>query len=189
MPAGLSRAGRTHHHRRVEPRDVLRANLCICGAVRARLLAVRGVCRTLPGGTAPRRHDDVAEGAPAALRRGRPVKRLLVTIVILGAGIAFYAWYSRTSPDASPDSIAGYAFAILGTLFAILAGVLFARRRRLHKKRVGQLHASLQWHMCFAVIALVFLFLHSFGNFNPRTGTYALYGMIALAVSGFVGKM
>ncbi len=117
------------------------------------------------------------------------MKRLLVTILILGAGIAFYAWYSRTSPDASPDSIAGYAFAILGSLFAILAGVLFARRRRLHKKRVGQLHASLQWHMCFAVVALAFLFLHSFGNFNPRTGTYALYGMIALAVSGFVGKM
>lgn len=117
------------------------------------------------------------------------MKRLLVTILILGAGIAFYAWYSRTSPDASPDSIAGYGFAILGTLFAIMAGVLFSRRRRQPKKRVGQLHASLQWHMCFAVIALVFLFLHSFGNFNPRTGTYALYGMIALAVSGFIGKM
>src|SRR5262249_509616 len=28
----------------------------------------------------------------------------------------------------------------------------------------------------------------SFGNFNPRTGTYALYGMIALTVSGVVGR-
>jgi hypothetical protein len=30
--------------------------------------------------------------------------------------------------------------------------------------------------------------MHSFGNFNPRTGTYALYGMIALVISGFVGR-
>jgi len=118
------------------------------------------------------------------------VKRLFVTIIVLGAGIAVYVWYSRISPDTSPDSVAGYGFAILGTFFLVLAGVLYTLRRRLHKKRViGQLHASLQWHMCFAVIGLVFLFLHSFGNFNPRTGTYALYGLIALAVSGFIGKM
>src|SRR5260370_17750055 len=30
--------------------------------------------------------------------------------------------------------------------------------------------------------------MHSFGNFNPRSGTYALYGMIALVVSGAVGR-
>lgn len=37
-------------------------------------------------------------------------------------------------------------------------------------------------------MALVLLFLHSFGNFNPRTGTYALYAMVALAISGFIGR-
>ncbi|HEV2583976.1 MAG TPA: hypothetical protein VGT44_24185, partial [Ktedonobacteraceae bacterium] len=116
--------------------------------------------------------------------------RVIVTLLLLSGGIAFYAWYSRTSQDASPDSVAGYALAILGTLFIIMAGVLFSRRRRIHKNRVvGQLHASLQWHMIFAIVGLEFLFLHSFGNFNPRTGTYALYGMIALAISGVIGRL
>jgi len=32
------------------------------------------------------------------------------------------------------------------------------------------------------------ILMHSFGNFNAKTGTYALYGMMALLVSGFVGR-
>lgn len=117
------------------------------------------------------------------------IVRLCVMFIVIGGGIAFYIWYSRNSNDASPDSIAGYGYAIVGTLFIVLAGILFSLRRRSHKGRaIGQLHASLQWHMCFAVAGLVFLFLHSFGNFNARTGTYALYGMIALAISGVVGR-
>jgi hypothetical protein len=116
--------------------------------------------------------------------------RICITLALMGGGIAFYVWYTRHHLDASPDSIAGYAFAIIGTLFAILAGILYSIKRRSHKKRVvGKLHASLGWHMCFAILALVFLFLHSFGNFNPRTGTYALYGMIALAISGVIGRL
>ncbi len=39
------------------------------------------------------------------------------------------------------------------------------------------------------MLGLFLLFLHSFGNFNPRTGTYALYGMVALVISGFVGRL
>ena len=121
---------------------------------------------------------------------GGQVLHVFITLALMGGGIAFYMWYGRHSSDASPDSIVGYAFAITGMLFAILAGILFSRRRRSHKKRVvGKLNASLQWHMCFALLALVFLFLHSFGNFNPRTGTYALYGMIALAISGVIGRL
>ncbi|GAC1568684.1 MAG: hypothetical protein NVS3B14_18780 [Ktedonobacteraceae bacterium] len=121
---------------------------------------------------------------------GGQALRLLITLALIGTGVAFFSWYTSHSTDAAPDSAAGYGFAIIGTLFVALAGILYSFRRRVRKKRaVGQLHASLQWHMCFAIIGLVFLFLHSFGNFNPRSGTYALYGMIALAVSGVVGRL
>jgi len=116
-------------------------------------------------------------------------KRFLVIFVGVVIGVVFYVWYSQHSNDVSPDSIAGYSYAIIGTLFLLLAAFLYTLKRRSHKKRtVGQLHTSLNWHICFGVLGLVFLFLHSFGNFNPRTGTYALYGMIALAISGFVGR-
>jgi fumarate reductase subunit D len=115
--------------------------------------------------------------------------RPLVIILGVVAGIVFYVWYIRHSNDASPDSIAGYAYAIIGTLFLLMAAILYSLRHRSHKKRtVGQLHKSLNWHICFGVLGLAFLFLHSFGNFNLRTGTYALYGMIALTLSGMVGR-
>ena len=116
-------------------------------------------------------------------------KRFLVIFVGVVIGVVSYVWYSQHSNDVSPDSIAGYSYAIIGTLFLLLAAFLYTLKRRSHKKRiVGQLHTSLNWHICFGVLGLVFLSLHSFGNFNPRTGTYALYGMIALAISGFVGR-
>ncbi len=116
-------------------------------------------------------------------------KRSLVIILGVTVGIVLFVWYIQHSNDVSPDSIAGYTYAIIGTLFLLLAAVSYSLKRRSHKKKtVGQLHTSLNWHICFGVLGLVFLFLHSFGNFNPRTGTYALYGMIALALSGMIGR-
>lgn len=115
-------------------------------------------------------------------------KRLLVILLGVAVGVGFFVWYIQHSSDASPDSIAGYAYAITGTLFLLLAAVLYSLKRRSHKKTPGQLHRSLNWHICFGVLGLVFLFLHSFGNFNLRTGTYALYGMIALVISGMIGR-
>ncbi len=116
-------------------------------------------------------------------------KRFLVIFLGVAVGIVFFVWYFQHSDDISPDSIAGYAYAIIGTLFLLLAAILYSLKRRSHKKRtVGKLHKSLNWHICFGVLGLVFLCLHSFGNFNPRTGTYALYGMIALALSGMIGR-
>src|SRR5947209_12737174 len=94
------------------------------------------------------------------------VVRLLFTFIVIGGGIAFYIWYSRNSDDASPDSIAGYGYAIVGTLFVVLAGIRFTRRRRSHKGgAIGHLNASLQWHLCLGLEGLGFLFLHSFGIF------------------------
>jgi hypothetical protein len=121
---------------------------------------------------------------------GSNVVRILITLLIMIAAIVFFVWYMRHSNDASPDSLVGFGFAISGTFFLILAAILYSRRRRSHKKEVvGKLNASLQWHICFAVLGLTLLCLHSFGNFNPRSGTYALYGMVALVISGFVGRM
>ena len=108
-------------------------------------------------------------------------------LVIAGAG-GFFLWYSRVSKDLTPDSIAGYSFAILGTFFALMAGIRFSLYRRSRKRGLGQLNGSLNWHIAFAVIAFFLLMLHSFGNFNPRSGTFALYAMIALVVCGFIGR-
>jgi hypothetical protein len=109
------------------------------------------------------------------------------TLAVIVLSVVLFVLYGHLSNDPTPDSFAGYTYAIVGTLFMLMATVGYARRRS-RKRAVGQLNASLHWHISFGMIALVLFFLHSFGNFNPRTGTYALYGMIALVISGIIGR-
>ncbi len=113
---------------------------------------------------------------------------VLVVLFVIGASGGLYIWYSHNGSDPYPDSIPGLAYAVAGTAFLVLAGVVYTFRRRSRKRGIGQLNASLQWHIGFGVMGLALLFMHSFGNFNPRSGTFALYGMIAVVVSGFVGR-
>ncbi len=114
---------------------------------------------------------------------------LLVTVIVVGAGSSFYIWYCQFGNDRAPDSLAGYSFAIAGTLCTALATTLYAIRRRSQKLTMGQLNAALNWHVFFAVMGIAFLLMHSFGNFHAKTGTYALYGLITLIVSGCVGRV
>jgi len=117
------------------------------------------------------------------------VTGLIVTLIIIGLTGAFYIWYSQSGNDTAPDGIAGLSYATIGTIFLILALVLYSLRRRLRKRAIGKLHASLNWHMFFAITGLILLLMHSFGNFNPVSGTYAFCGMIALTLSGLVGRV
>jgi hypothetical protein len=114
---------------------------------------------------------------------------LLVTILGMAIAYGLNVAYMHFSNDLSPDSIAGYTDAIVGSAFMLIAAIRYSVYRRSRKRALGQLNGSLNWHMCFGVLGLFILFLHAFGNFNPRTGTYALYGMIALVVSGIIGKV
>ena len=113
---------------------------------------------------------------------------MVVMVLLILLGIAVFVWSIRFSGDASPDSMVGYGFAITGTAFILFAAVRYSLYRRSRKRAVGKLNASLHWHIAFGIVGLVLLCLHSFGNLNPRTGTYALWGMIALVISGFIGR-
>ena len=112
----------------------------------------------------------------------------IVTFLVVTLGIIVFAVYYQNGNDLTPDSIAGYAYAIAGTTFMLLAALRYTLYRISRKRGVGKLNTSLYWHISFGIIALAFLFMHSFGHLNPRTGTYALYGMIALVVSGIIGR-
>ena len=129
-----------------------------------------------------------------ATRRPRRVGWLrgqwLVALVgaLLGGGLAYgYVAYWR-SADVSPDSRYGYLFAIAGTTLLALTGIGYTLRKRLWRGRLGLLHTALSWHIVGGLLGLAFILAHSVGNFNPRTGTYALYSLIALVVSGVIGK-
>jgi hypothetical protein len=116
------------------------------------------------------------------------ITTIVVTLLLVAVATAIFIVYSRLSNDVSPDSIAGYGYAFTGSALLVLAAIGYTRQRSSLKRGVGKLNGALNWHICFAVVGLVVLFMHSFGNFNPRTGTYALYGMIALVLSGFIGR-
>jgi hypothetical protein len=118
-------------------------------------------------------------------RRGAP---LAVALLVALGLIALYTLYLR-SDDISPDSVYGYAFAIGGTALLTLVGAGYVVRKRLRRNWAGLLHTALRWHIAGAGLALLLILMHSAGNFHPRTGTYALYSLLALVVSGIVGKL
>ena len=120
---------------------------------------------------------------------GSWVSGLLVTLFVTGLAGVFYLWYTQSGNDTAPDSMVGLAYAVVGTIFLVVAAGLYSLRRRLRKRAIGQLHASLNWHMFFALMGLAAIFMHSFGHFAPISGTFALYGMIALTISGLVGRV
>lgn len=109
--------------------------------------------------------------------------------LLVGGGLAYgYLAYLR-SDDVSPDSVSGYGFAIAGTLLLALVGVGYVLRKRLRRNWSGLLHTALTWHVVGGVFGLALILMHATGNFHPRTGTYALYGLIALVVSGLIGRL
>jgi hypothetical protein len=114
---------------------------------------------------------------------------LAVTLVVVGLSGAFYAWYRVSAKDLTPFSPTGVWYGVIGTVFLVFAAVLYSLRRRSRKRATGQLNASLNWHIFIAVMGLAILFMHSFGHFDPISGTYALLGMVVLALSGLAGRM
>jgi hypothetical protein len=112
-----------------------------------------------------------------------------LTVLAVGAGlICLYRVYLRSN-DVAPDSSAGYSFAVAGTLLLLLTGAGYVLRKRLRRHWPGRLNTMLTWHMAGGLLGLLLIVLHAAGNFNPRTGTYALYGLIGVVVSGIVGRV
>lgn len=116
------------------------------------------------------------------------LKGFVIFCLLTGMSAAFYLWYNQSGYNTSPAGPVALAFATAGTVCFILAALLYSLRRRSRKRAIGQLNASLNWHVIFALLGVVFILIHSFGNFNPISGTYAFFGLVALSLSGLVGR-
>lgn len=113
---------------------------------------------------------------------------LLATVGMIALALASLLIYTHVSDDRSPFGLAGLAYGIAGLLFMGLASLAYTLLRRSRERVVGALNASLYWHISFGVIALFLIFLHSFGNFEPVSGTYALCALVSLVISGLIGR-
>lgn len=90
--------------------------------------------------------------------------------------------------DLSPDSVFGLACAIGGTLLILAAWVGYVIRR-VGAVRRGRLQSWQTWHAVAGTLGLALVLTHAGGNLNVRTGTYALAGVLALVISGVVGRI
>jgi hypothetical protein len=122
-------------------------------------------------------------------RHSRAQRAATLFALASGAALAYlYTKYARTT-DVSPDSFMGYAFAIAGTALLLLVALGYAIRKRLGRRWPGRLHTFLAWHIVGGLLSLLLILMHAAGNFNPRSGTYALYGLIGVVASGIVGRI
>jgi hypothetical protein len=98
-------------------------------------------------------------------------------------------WYIRTGGSTAPRSQLGLEFALLSTGFFIAAAIGYTRARRSPRRAMGKLNAALQWHVFFAIMGLAFALMHSFGHLERISGTLSLFGLIAVAASGLLGRV
>jgi hypothetical protein len=119
----------------------------------------------------------------------RPQLTAAVAMLCAGAVLAYVytVWYPRTG-DVAPDSVYGYGFAIAGTGLLLATGLGYTVRKRWRHHWAGRMHTLLAWHMAGALLGLVLILMHAAGNFNARSGTFALYGLLGLIVSGMIGQ-
>lgn len=113
---------------------------------------------------------------------------LCVSVAVIASGVAIFLWYVRSGGATVPRSPLGLVFALLSTCFFIAASAGYSRVRRRSSRAIGQLNAALQWHAFFAVMGLAFALMHSFGHLERISGALALFGLIAVAASGFIGR-
>jgi hypothetical protein len=119
----------------------------------------------------------------------RTQRTAYVGALLVGIGMAYLYHLYTQSNDVSPDSPWGYAFAIGGTTLLLLAGGGYVLRKRRGRRSHIRLHTALAWHISGGLVGIGLIFMHAAGNFNSRSGTYALYALIAVVVSGGIGRL
>lgn len=113
--------------------------------------------------------------------------KILLTIALAGIFI-FYIRYLYSATDMSPDSLIGYIYAVTGTLLLLMTIGLYVWRKRIKKHSRAKLHTFLSLHIGLGSLSLILLWMHAAGNYNPRSGTYALYALIITVVTGIIGR-
>lgn len=121
-----------------------------------------------------------------SLSRAQRIAALAALAMGIGLG-ALYLGYLYGG-DVAPDSPFGYGCALAGTVLLLVAGLGYLVRKRLGHQRAGRLHGLLAWHIAASVVGLLLILMHATGNFNARSGTYALDGLVALVASGIIGR-
>ena len=158
--------------------DSARREVAIGGGLERRplgLAAARAQVRPVPRRSA---------GADAPLRAS-PLELLFFLLV---AAALFAGWRMRDEEYLTAESGLGYALGILGTVLMLLL-LLYPLRKRVRAMRNwGAIKHWFRAHMILGVLGPALILFHSNFRIGSLNSTVAVFSMLLVATSGFVGR-
>lgn len=118
--------------------------------------------------------------------KGAVRDRLLILLI---AGLAFGAWYIGKLDWYEPDSPLGYNLGLVGGVAMALL-LLYPLRKRVRLLR--SLLPLKYWfgaHMALGIFGPVLIMYHSNFELHSKNGSIAFYSMMAVFLSGIVGRL
>ena len=106
----------------------------------------------------------------------------------VSAVVLIVAWRSRDSGILVPETGWGYALGIIGGL-VLLSLLVYPMRKRLPVlRRLGTIPNWFRLHMLLGVFGPVLIVVHSNFNLGSMNSRMALFAMLIVASSGFIGR-
>lgn len=138
--------------------------------------------RAIDFGPADPAADGVAGGASGLDVVGRVLVAILVLMVLA------LAWWVVTMQPYEPGSDLGYNLGLVGGLLMVSLLFYSLRKRVLPMDRVGSMSTWFRYHMVIGIAGPILILFHSTFQTRSMNGSVALYAMLAVALSGVVGR-
>jgi hypothetical protein len=123
---------------------------------------------------------------PAKTRRAGAREMPLLSLVV--AGVLLYGWVNRAEGHIVAEDGIGYYLGITGSVMMLLL-LLYPLRKRLRGLRViGNVRGWFRLHMLLGVIGPALVLLHSNFSLGSLNSTIALFAMLTVAGSGYIGR-
>ena len=124
-------------------------------------------------------------GAPLSDGRSMPARIGIYALIVTLAGAA---WVIRNSDFYTPGKGAGYALGATGATLMVLLLLYPVRKRVPFMRDWGALKHWFRLHMLAGVIGPVLVLFHSTFHIGSFNAGVAMFSMILVATSGFVGR-
>jgi hypothetical protein len=131
----------------------------------------------------------MASGAQIVHYVTNPIARVLpavtaaIVILVLAAG-----WLEHEEEYLIPDTGQGYWLGIYGSAAMLLLLIYSFRKRTRVARSIGSIRFWFQTHMMLGMIGPVLILFHSNFKLGAMNSNVALFAMLAVALSGVVGK-
>lgn len=127
------------------------------------------------------------EGKPEAEKRPHGTHDVSIATAMMAVLLAF-AWFQKEERHLTAETGLGYYLGIAGSVMMLLLLVYPFRKRLRSLRRLGAVPGWFRLHMVLGIVGPSLVILHSnfrLGSLNSRV---ALFSMLIVAGSGFIGR-